>query len=144
MHAVFLAHSDVTTIDGRVCDYVIFDLDYPQLEQSFRISWHKGNTSLQHWTHGNTGHGQHIRVFPNGTWGSVWLGKRMQDSTWPRCAKALSVVSTKEKFSYVCMVGVNSHFKVLVFLCWAAWIRHSFMLRCIGYVFTAGSFCLCF
>ncbi|KAM6283483.1 uncharacterized protein M6G45_001531 [Spheniscus humboldti] len=69
------AHSDVTTIDGRVCDYVIFDLDYPQLEQSFRISWHKGNTSLQHWTHGNTGHGQHIRVFPNGTLGLRVVGK---------------------------------------------------------------------
>ncbi|PKU40576.1 hypothetical protein llap_9131 [Limosa lapponica baueri] len=74
------AHSDVTRIDGRVCDYVIFDLDYPQLEQSFRISWHKGNTFLQRWTYSNTGHGQHIRVFPNGTLGLRVVGK--EDAGW--------------------------------------------------------------
>ncbi|KAM6420942.1 cell adhesion molecule CEACAM5-like [Pluvialis apricaria] len=74
------AHSDVTTIDGRVCDYVIFDLDYPQLEQSFRISWHKGIKSSQRWTHGNTKHGQHIRVFPNGTLGLHVVKK--EDAGW--------------------------------------------------------------
>lgn len=66
--------------------------------------------------------------FLMGRWGSTWSGKRMQDGTQPQRATALSVVSTKENFSYVCMVGVNSHFKVLVFLCWAAWIMHLFIL----------------
>ncbi|GAB0177852.1 hypothetical protein GRJ2_000250500 [Grus japonensis] len=74
------AHSDVTTIDGRVCDYVIFDLDYPQLEEPFQIIWHKGNMSSQRWMHGNIGHGQHIRVFPNGTLGLRVTGK--EDAGW--------------------------------------------------------------
>lgn len=78
--AVFSAHSDVMTIDGRVCDYVIFDLDCPQLERSFWISWHKGDTSLQHWMRGKTGHGQRIRVFPNGTLGLHVVEK--EDAGW--------------------------------------------------------------
>ena len=82
--------------------------------------------------------------FLMGRWGFTSSGKRMQDSTRPWCATALSTVSTKENFSCVCMVGVNSDLKVLVFLCWAAWRRYLFMLRCIGCVFMVGSFCLCF
>ncbi|XP_063204445.1 uncharacterized protein LOC134521667 isoform X1 [Chroicocephalus ridibundus] len=71
---------DVTTVDVRVCDYVIFDLDYAQLERSFWISWHKGNKSTQRWTYDNTRHGQNIRVFPNGTLGLRVVGK--EDAGW--------------------------------------------------------------
>ncbi|KAM6097723.1 uncharacterized protein LJ206_001059 [Theristicus caerulescens] len=74
------AYGDVTTIDGRVCNYVLFDLGCPQLEQPFWISWHKGNMSSQPWTHGNTGHGQRVRVFPNGTLGLLVVGK--EDAGW--------------------------------------------------------------
>ncbi|XP_064378777.1 uncharacterized protein LOC112979290 isoform X2 [Dromaius novaehollandiae] len=63
------AHSDVTTIDKRVCDSVIFDLHYPQLDQLSRITWYKGNTSLKHWTRGNAVSSQRIHVYPNGALG---------------------------------------------------------------------------
>ncbi|OPJ66528.1 hypothetical protein AV530_016571 [Patagioenas fasciata monilis] len=69
------AHNDVVTIDGGVCNYVIFHLDHPQLEQPFRTRGRKGSTSSQCWTHGNTGHGQRIRVFPNGALGFHVVGK---------------------------------------------------------------------
>ncbi|CAM9670423.1 unnamed protein product [Bubo scandiacus] len=74
------AHSDVTTVDGRVCATVTFDLDYPQLEQSFWISWHKESASSRHWTRGSTGHGQRVHVFPNGTLGLRMV--RKEDAGW--------------------------------------------------------------
>lgn len=46
---------------------VIFHLGYPQWGQPFRISWYRGNVPLQHRTHSNSGHGQWIHVFCNGT-----------------------------------------------------------------------------
>ena len=144
MCAVFSAYSDVTTIDGRVCGYVIFDLDYPQLEQPFGSA---GTREIHPHSAGRMATLAMANVFVSflmGLWGSAWSGKRMQDGTQPRCATALCIVSTRENFSYVCMVGINSHFKVLAFLCWAAWIRHLVMLRYIDYVFTVDSCCLCF
>ncbi|XP_074941777.1 uncharacterized protein LOC142053660 [Phalacrocorax aristotelis] len=74
------AYNDVVTIEGRVCDYVIFDPECPQLEYPFRISWRKGNTSSQRWMQGNTRHGQRVRVFPNGTLGLHVVGK--EDAGW--------------------------------------------------------------
>lgn len=123
---------------------LLFDLNYPQLEQAF-ASVGTREMHLCSARHVATlGMASALVSFLMGHWGSVWSGKRMQDGTWPQCATALSTVSTEEKFSYVCIVGVNSHFKVLVFLCWAAWIRHLFMSRCIDYVLMVGSFWLCF
>ncbi|XP_068766063.1 uncharacterized protein [Struthio camelus] len=74
------AHSDVTTIDKRVCDSVIFDLDCPRLDQLSRITWYKGNMSLKHWTRGDTVVSQRIHVFPNGALGIRSVGK--EDAGW--------------------------------------------------------------
>ncbi|XP_067146637.1 uncharacterized protein [Apteryx mantelli] len=74
------AHSDVTTIDKRVCDSVIFDLDCPQLGQLSRITWYKGNISSKHWIRGDAVSGQRIHVYPNGALGIRNVVK--EDAGW--------------------------------------------------------------
>lgn len=45
-------------------------------------------------------------------WGSVLLGRRMQDSTQLRSAPAPSAAFTKGHFSYMYMVGASYHFNL--------------------------------